>query len=181
MNEPAPIESQHRHHFASRFSARVSRFRSLLRRRWWVPLVAIGLGVAVQAIMLKFSAPVYSSIGRMIVNIKLMIPEGSVYNEELGNFLGTQASLMQSGTVVNRAHARVTAQKPDLVAQPIDLRVAVTPKTSIFVLRASGAEPKYTQAFLQACMEEYVNLKKEMREQTSATTYAGLTEEVLGL
>jgi len=181
MNEPASQELQHRHGFASRFSAQVSRYRSLLRRRWWVPILTVALAVAVQAVILKTARPAYSSVSRMIVNIKLSIPEGSVYNEELSNFLGTQASIMQSGTVINRAHARVTAQKPELVARPVGLRVAVTPKTSIFVLQASGVEPQYTQAFLQACMEEYIRLKKEMREQTSSTTLAGLTEEVLRL
>jgi capsular exopolysaccharide synthesis family protein len=117
----------------------------------------------------------------MIVSIKLNITEGSVYTEELSNFLGTQAALMQSGVVVNRAHGRVTAQKPDLTLQPVGLKVTVLPKTTIFVLQATGGEPAYTQAFLQACMEEYIALKKEMRTQTSDTTVAGLTEEVMRL
>ena len=39
----------------------------------------------------------------MIVSIKLNIAEGSVYTEELSNFLGTQAALMQSGVVIDRA------------------------------------------------------------------------------
>ncbi len=117
----------------------------------------------------------------MIVSVKLDIPEGSVYTEELSNFLGTQAALMQSGVVVNRAHARVTAQKPRLRMHPVALKVTVLPKTTIFVLQASGADPEYTQAFLQACMEEYIALKKEMRTQTSDTTVAGLTEEVMRL
>src|SRR5206468_3556632 len=55
------------------------------------------------------------------------------------------------------------------------------PKTTIFILQGTGDDPQYTQAFLQACMEEYVSLKKEMRVQTSDTTVAGLTEEVLRL
>ena len=49
------------------------------------------------------------------------------------------------------------------------------------MLQAIGADPEYTQAFLQACMEEYIALKKEMRTQTSDTTVAGLTEEVMRL
>ena len=61
------------------------------------------------------------------------------------------------------------------------LKVSVLPKTTIFVLQGTGRDPEYTQAFLQACMEEYVNLKKEMRVRTSDTTFAGLTEEVLRL
>ncbi len=115
----------------------------------------------------------------MIVSIKLNIAEGSVYTEELSNFLGTQAALMQSGVVIQRAHARVTAQKPEFRMQPVVLKVTVLPKTTIFVLQATGSDPAYTQAFLQACMEEYIALKKEMRTQTSDTTVAGLTEEVM--
>lgn len=182
MNETAPAyEPPSRHGFAARFAARLARFRSLLRRRWWLPVILVGLALAVQAVVLQLTPPTYTSVGRMIVNIRLSIPEGSVYNEELSNFLGTQTTLMQSGSVVNRAHARVTAQRPELIATPIDLRVTVIPKTSIFVLRATGPEPHYAQSFLQACMEEYVNLKKEMRDQTSATTLSGLTEEVVRL
>jgi hypothetical protein len=64
---------------------------------------------------------------------------------------------------------------------PVALRVSVSPKTTIFVLQASGRDPDYTQAFLQACMEEYIALKREMRMQTSDTTVAGLTEEVMRL
>jgi capsular exopolysaccharide synthesis family protein len=49
------------------------------------------------------------------------------------------------------------------------------------VLRGAARDPQYAQAFLQGCMEEYVKLKREMREKTSDTTVAGLTEEVLRL
>jgi capsular exopolysaccharide synthesis family protein len=117
----------------------------------------------------------------MIVSIKLAIPEGSVYSEELGNFLGTQAALMRSGVVMNRAQASLLARDPGIPIPPISLKVGVSPKTSIFVLEALGNEPKCVQSFLQACMEEYIKLKKEMRTQTSDATVAGLTEEVLRL
>jgi len=163
------------------FLARLDRYKNLLRRKWWILAIGITLGLGVEGALSKFEAPLFTSVGRMIVSIKLAIPEGSVYSEELSNFLGTQAALMQSGAVVNRAHARVTAQKPDLAMKPVALKVSVLPKTTIFVLQGSGAEPQYTQAFLQACMEEYVSLKKEMRTQTSDTTVAGLTEEALRL
>jgi succinoglycan biosynthesis transport protein ExoP len=138
-------------------------------------------GAAIAGARLWSAAPLLASVGRMIVSIKLNIAEGSVYTEELSNFLGTQAALMQSGAVINRAHGRVTAQKPDLRMQPVELKVTVLPRTTIFVLKATGGDPEYTQAFLQACMEEYIALKKEMRTQTSDTTVAGLTEEVMRL
>ena len=165
----------------ARFVARFQRYANLLRKQWWVLALGLALGLAVQGILSRFAAPSFTSVGRMIVSIKLAIAEGSVYTEELSNFLGTQAALMQSGVVINRAHARVIAQKADTALQLVTLKVSVLPKTTIFVLQATGADAAYTQAFLQGCMEEYVNLKKEMRTQTSDTTFAGLTEEVLRL
>ena len=96
------------------FHARLSRYRSLLRRKWWVLVLGALVGLAIQGAMFWSEPPTFASVGRMIVSIKLNIAEGSVYTEELSNFLGTQAALMQSGAVVNRAHARVAAQNPKL-------------------------------------------------------------------
>jgi hypothetical protein len=163
------------------FHARLSRYRSLLRRKWWVLVLGALLGLAIQGGRFWSEPATFASVGRMIVSVKLNIAEGSLYTEELSNFLGTQAALMQSGAVINRAHARVAAQNPKLRIQPVAVKVTVLPKTTIFVLQASGGDPEYTQAFLQACMEEYTALKKEMRTQTSDTTVAGLTEEVMRL
>src|SRR6185369_10991653 len=172
-----PDRSVSRGHFISK----LNRYKNLLRKKWWIPVLGIGLGLVVQLVISRFDPVSFVSYGRMIVSIKLAIPEGSVYTEELSNFLGTQAALMQSGVVVNRAHARLNALKPEAAPQLVVLKVSVLPKTTIFVLQGTGRDPEYTQAFLQACMEEYVNLKKEMRVRTSDTTFAGLTEEVLRL
>src|SRR5579864_7980382 len=143
------------------FAARLARYRDLLARKWWVLLagLAVGLGLAFGLPLL--SAPAFVSSGRMIVSIKLALPEGSVYNEELSNFLGTQASLMQSGVVLNRAQGRVLALRAGITNLAVNLRISVSPKTSIFVLEAVGADPLCAQTFLQACMEEYIKLKRE--------------------
>jgi capsular exopolysaccharide synthesis family protein len=183
MNEGAVEYTRSRSAAKAHFVARLHRYRDLLIRKWWVLVVGLAAGCAVEAAIWFLEPPSFVSYGRMIVSIKLAIPEGSVYNEELSNFLGTQTALMQSGVVVNRARARVAAQEPAFAAQPrpAGLKVTVSPKTSIFVLEATAPDARYAQMFLQACMEEYINLKKEMRTQTSDTTVAGLTEEVLRL
>ncbi len=175
--QAGPDRSSSRAHF----HARVSRYANLLREKWWVLVLGAVIGTAVQAGLVWYAPPSFVSVGRMIVSIKLNIAEGSVYTEELSNFLGTQATLMQSVAVIGRAHGRVTAQKPDVGMRPVGLKVTVLPKTTIFVLQAVGNDPDYTQAFLQACMEEYIALKRELRAQTSDTTVAGLTEEVMRL
>src|SRR6266700_6045104 len=181
MNDETRQPAHDRSASTARFRSKLNRYRNLLAKKWWIPVLGIVLGLGVQAGLSRYEHVSFISMGRMIVSIKLAIPEGSVYTEELSNFLGTQAALMQSGVVINRAHARVGAQKPELTAQPVGLRVSVLPKTTIFMLQGTGSEPRYTQAFVQACMEEYVILKQEMRTQTSDTTVAGLAEEALRL
>jgi capsular exopolysaccharide synthesis family protein len=184
MNEPQTKErtlTHDRYAWRAHIISRINRLKNLLTSKWWLPVLGVVVGVGIEGQMWRNEKPLYTSSGRMIVSIKLSIPEGSVYTEELNNFLGTQAALMQSGVVINRAWAGVASLLPNVPMQPVSLKVTVVPKTSIFLLQGTGDEPRYTQAFVQACMEEYVNLKKDMRTQTSDTTISGLTEEVLRL
>ena len=178
MNEePSPV-THDRPAWTARFFARLQRYRNLLAQRWWVLFLCAGLALGGEAVYLWLSPPEYASVGQMIVNVRLNIQQSSLYTEELGNFIGTQAALMQGGEVLDHARDRVAGQNLGLTPQPVLLNVSVLPKTTIFLLRATGQNPKYTQAFLQACMEEYINLKKELAEHTSSTTIAALTDQM---
>jgi Mrp family chromosome partitioning ATPase/uncharacterized protein involved in exopolysaccharide biosynthesis len=170
-----------RHAWRIGFLTRYYGCRRQLVRRWWLLLGALVLGLGIQAMVWRFQQPLFISAGRMIVNLKLSIPEGSLYTEELNNFLGTQAALMQSAAVIRHAQERVGERRPTTDPQPVTLKALIQPKTTIFVLQGTGPNATYTREFVQACMEQYINLKKEMREQTSDTTLAGLTEEVARL
>ena len=181
MNNQPAFVTEDRHVRTGKFFARLYRYRSLLLRRWWVLVVCLGLALGAETAYLRYAPPVFVSVGQMIVSIKLNIQQGSPYIEELGNFLGTQAALMQGSEVQQRARDRVASQNPNVLPMPVLLNVSVLPKTTIFVLRASGESPDYTKAYLQACMEEYINLKKQMVAQTSDTTTAGLTEQLMRL
>jgi polysaccharide biosynthesis transport protein len=179
--DDVPNQAHERHAWRVRFHSRLNRFKNLLRSKWWIPVIGTSLGACGGAALWFFPMPHYVSVGRMMMSMKLMLPEGSLYTEELSNFLGTQMALMQSGSVQSRAQARLGTQGLSAPLEPVLLKANVLPKTTIFVLQATGSEPQYTQAFLDACMEEYIDLKREMRTQTSETTLAGLTEELLRL
>ena len=181
MNDQSVITSEDRHVRTGKFFARVYRYRNLLVQRWWVLLICLGLSLAAETLYLKYSPAIYISVGQMIVSIKLNIQQGSLYTEELSNFLGTQAALMQGSEVTQRARDRVASQNPNLTPKPVLLTVNVLPKTTIFILRASGESPEYSRAYLQACMEEYISLKKQMAARTSDTTIEGLTVQLLKL
>lgn len=178
--QPGPAHHR-RIRAASRFFARLNRFINLLRSKWWILALTIAAGLGLQSFLLSNAPPSFQSTGRMIVSVKLSLPNGGAYLEELNNFFGTQTALMQSATVASRALLRLQSLKPSLHAVPVLIQVSISPKTSIFNLHALGADPDYVQAYLDACMEEYTNLKKEMRQQATDTTKSGILEELTSL
>ena len=159
---------------ATQFFNRLHRFVSILRARWWVMALIIAGAVGVEMLLLKKAPPLFYSVGSMIVSAKLSLPNASAYHEELNNFLGTQVGLLQGDVVSNRALARIRVRHPALQTSPVALEVKVSPKTSIFNLRAVTGNPEYSTAFVQATMEEFMALKKEMLGDASDTTKTGL-------
>lgn len=181
MNEQLPEIAPDRATRSSRFYTSLHRWKLQVRRLWWVPAGCMALAVGIASFLICRKPPSYISNGQMIVNFHLSNPEGLNYTEELGNFIGTQAALMQSDSVQNSTRSNILANHPDWVPTPVDFRVTPIAKTSIFALTATGPNPQYTTAFLQGCMDAYIELKKEMRTQTSETTLAGITEELARL
>jgi capsular exopolysaccharide synthesis family protein len=183
MNEESSLSTRARHVWAGTFFSRLQRYRNLLLRRWWVMAICVALALAAEGFHIWSSPPEFVSAGQMIVNIRLNIQQGSLYTEmqSFESFLGTQAALMQGTEVFNHARDRVASENPGVTPSPVLVSVTIIPKTTIFILRATSENPKYAQLFVQACMEEYINLKKEMEEHTSDLTIAGLTDQMLRL
>src|SRR5690348_16673653 len=94
-------------HISTSWSAalitRLHRYKSLLLRRWWIPVLTICLGLFVEAFLIYQRPPEYMSTGKMIVAGSMKIPQGAIYSEEMQNFWGTQVQLMQSNEVKHSA------------------------------------------------------------------------------
>jgi len=180
MQAPAPVQPQVMSSWSAAFFTRLHRYKSLLRRRWWVLALTLSAGLLWQAWTLATAAPVFISAGQMMVAPRVNIPESGVM-EEGAQFYGTQIRLMMSPEVGARARARVRAMQPDLAESGAGLDVQQIPKTSIFSLSARGPEPAYAQAWLNAVMDEFIRFKDEMRQDTSDKTLASITEQLLRL
>ncbi|MDB6018447.1 MAG: hypothetical protein JWR19_2936, partial [Pedosphaera sp.] len=203
---------------ASMLYGRMHRWWLLLGRYWWMTVLALILVLTPVYFLTASSAPAYESKARMWLTGKLDIYEGRLYTEELINFLGTQAELLRSPAIQNRALDKLYKQfKPNsatlngggetrlkifhevktvgrsLFASgatasgnvpppfPFQVKVLEGSKSSTLELRAVGAEPDSTRAFLDDLMEAYLSFKKESREKTSERTTASLATEVTQL
>lgn len=158
---------------------RLHRYKALLWRRWWIPLLTISLGLFVGAWMI-FQAPnAFLSTSKMMLAGKLNLAQNAVYSEDTNNFYGTQIQLMQSDEVKTGAEALVRATHPEL--QPVKMNLTVTqrPRTSIFELEAIGPSPEYTQAYLNAVMQKYLDVKKGMRADEGSHVTTAITEQLV--
>ncbi len=161
------------------FITRLHRYKTLLLRRWWIPVLTICLGLFVEAWIAYQTPPSYLSTSKMMMPGQLHIPQGAVYSEESQNFFGTQIQLMQSDEVRRGAEAQVRATHPELQSSLVDLLIVQRPHTSIFELQAIGRSAEYTQAYLNAVMQKYLDFKKGMRQGQGQTVITGITEQLI--
>jgi succinoglycan biosynthesis transport protein ExoP len=165
--------------WTTKFVTRLHRYRALLLRRWWILLLTICMGLFVQAWLVYQRAPSFLSQGKMMLAGKLNISQNAVYSEDSSNFYGTQIQLMQSDEVKRSAEAQVRSTHPEMQAAPIEINVAQKSRTSIFDLQAIGANPEYTQAYLNALMQKYLDFKKGMREGQGHNVTTAITEQLI--
>src|SRR3954447_17963181 len=165
--------------WANSFITRLHRYKTLLLRRWWIPVLTICLGLFVEAFLSYQTPPQFYSASKMMLSGKLNIAQGVAYSEDTVNFYGTQIQLMQSAEVKREAEALVRSAHPELAPLRVDLTVVQKPRTSIFELSAIGAAPEYTQAYLNAVMQKYLDFKKGRREEQGHTMISGLTEQLI--
>jgi succinoglycan biosynthesis transport protein ExoP len=161
------------------FVTRLHRYKSLLLRRWWIPVLTICLGLFVEAFLIYQTPPSYQSTSKMMLAGKMNIAQGAIYSEDSVNFYGTQIQLMQSAEVRHSAESLVRSAHPELQPVPVEIFVIQKPRTSIFDLNAVGSAPEYTQAFLNAVMQKYLDFKRGMREDRGHEVTTGITEQLI--
>jgi succinoglycan biosynthesis transport protein ExoP len=158
---------------------RLHRYKSLLQRRWWIPVLTVCLGLFVAAWHIYQTPPSFESRSKMILAGKLNISQSAVYSEDSVNFYGTQIQLMQNTDVRRSAEQLVRSTHPEIQPVPVEITVLQKPRTSIFELIALGSTPDYTQAYLNAVMQKYLDFKKGMRENQGSTVTTAITEQLI--
>src|SRR5437868_6851022 len=165
--------------WSAAFITRLHRYKSLFLRRWWIPVLTICLGLFVEAFLIYQTPPSYQSTSKMMMAGKLNIAQGAVYSEDSVKFFGTQIQLIQSAEVRRSAESLVRSAHPELQPVPVEIFVVQKPRTSIFDLSAIGSSPDYTQAYLNAVMQKYLDFKRGMREDRGHEITTGITGQLI--
>jgi len=155
--------------------------RIVFQRMWWIFLITIAGGIAFQAYKELNRETIFESRAKMIVDGQIVLADNASaqYSEVYANFYGTQVQLMTSTMVKQQAANRVQSFHPEYKPCHVTLSVSQSQNANIFNLTAWGTEPKYTQAYLDAVMNEYLNFKRNRRESKAKDTFYSLRENLL--
>jgi capsular exopolysaccharide synthesis family protein len=143
-----------------------------------VLLLTTSGGTCIAAWVVAQMPPSFESTGSMIVGDQVQLNEATPYSEEREKFYGTQIKLMQSAEVQQRALARVETLHPDLPPEEVTFEVTQDPKAAFFDLQVTAQSPTFARAYLEACMEEYIDTRKNERLQTSDDATVGISDEM---
>lgn len=161
------------------------RILTFLRSLWWIPTLTLLIAAGGAAAYVRTIPATYISRSLMWETVKLRLPEGSLFTEDVQNFLGTQTELLKSRTLRDLAIARLRANPtnhiplgPDREPLFVDVRVAGGAKSSVFRLEATTSDPNYARSYLDALMAVYLEYKRNIRKVVSGDTLASITEQV---
>ena len=164
---------------------RLKRFLTFLRKLWWVVLITLVLSLGAAAAWIGWRPPTFVSVGRMWETVKLNLPDGALFSEDLQNFLGTQAELLKSARLQQMTLEALSAMGTNTVPKDaegkplkVDIKVVQAPKSTVFNVVASSANQEYTRAYLDSLMEQYLKYKKDVRQQVSGGTMASISDQV---
>lgn len=162
------------------------RFLAALGKYWWIPLITVLLGIGMGVFFARRTVPVFVSSARMWETVKVQLPGESLYSEDMQNLMGTHIQLLQSEKMRELALARLQGLTNSTFLpagrggnpEDVTIRVSVIPNSSIFAIDASGPDPEYTQNYLNALMESFINYIRDVRNTISGMTLASITDEI---
>ena len=141
------------------------RYRSLIRRHWWVLALTIGLGLAYQSYVTFTKPRLFESMSRLNIREELVQDFKAGWADTTGNFFGTSIEQLKSPVVLGRAGERVKLIAPQ-TAGSVDISGSIMPRSNIFTVSGKGTNQEFTQLYVEAVVQEFLNLRAEGRNTT---------------
>jgi Mrp family chromosome partitioning ATPase/uncharacterized protein involved in exopolysaccharide biosynthesis len=163
----------------------VERYLSFLKKKWWILLLTVLVFGGPAAAYIAWWPVSYASKAHVWMAGKIRLREGALYDDQSQNFGATQVELLQTDMIQRRALARLSdtlhlaiPTNSDGEITLVKLKASQVQKSSIMELTATGPTAAFTQAFLDATMEEFLAYKKEVRETQAGDTYTSVTAQI---
>jgi polysaccharide biosynthesis transport protein len=167
----------------NRIYARLHRYRVVVSKHWWILALSLTVVLGPVGYLVAHTAALYESKAKMWLTGKLNLMEGRVYNEEVTGFLSTQAEILRSVAIREKAVVMIQKKHPNWTNdfEAVKLNVRESPKTTVLDLSAVGPDPEQLRVFLDTIMDEYLVFRKDARTMTSYSALNSVNEEIAEL
>jgi capsular exopolysaccharide synthesis family protein len=168
--------------FLASFGVKFYRYRALFKRHWWIIALTVGLGLAYKGYVLLTEPQLYSSESRMIIREEMIKDSdaGGYRDQTGGNFIGTTIEQLKSPTVVERAYKRVALEAPHLTGE-VEINPSAAPRSGIILVNGIGANPEFTQKYVEAVVTELMAMRSEQRTGIKTEVTGQLGDQVASL
>ena len=136
-------------------------------------------GITLSALSITAQPQQFRSLAKLVAGGPQMESGGMQWKEQLQDFYGTIIETVESPEMVQKARERVHALNPDLKDSDVSIVVRQTKGSAIFNILATGSEPKYTQIFLNALLDEFIAFRQIIREQAQGKVLSVFLQEVV--
>ena len=160
---------------------KVHRYRCLLLKYWWVVLLTLSVTLCVTAYFQMNKPTTFSSSAKLSVNVEnrqiVAGDQNAGLPTDVDSMIQTQLQILQTSADVRRnASDSLQASYPDMPASPVSLEYSA--KNTIVTVTATGPNPLYTQRYLQATIDGYLNYRKKVREDADNAGFGKLHEQI---
>jgi uncharacterized protein involved in exopolysaccharide biosynthesis len=143
--------------------------------------VAVGtlLGTSLTALRITAKPQVFRSLAKVVTGGRLQDGAEARWLEQHQDFCGTIVETLESAEMNRKARERVHSLHPDLKVSDVEITARQSKGSLIFYILATGSEPKYTQIFLNALLDEYMAHQQIIREQGQGKVLSTFLQEVV--
>lgn len=121
------------------------------------------LSIGWLALHLTGKPQVFRSLAKVVVASRMNVPTGEP--DQKFDFYDTIIETLESTELNREAAERVHALHPELKVSGVEIRVVQTKGSAIFNVLATGSEPRYTQIFLNALLDEFMTIRQQIAEK----------------
>jgi polysaccharide biosynthesis transport protein len=174
-------EHQPRFIAVSRLLALCHRSLLLLRRNWWLVLLPPVAGAGLAYAWHLHSPPRFESIAKLWITSELNVTDARFGSEDLINFIGTQAELLRSDTVRQKAlELMVQREGRAPLIDPKDLKFVVrdSVRNSVMELELVSPDASVSQTYLQALIDAFFAFKQQSLHASSSRTLISVGSQV---
>lgn len=164
---------------AAGLGLKVYRYRSLLRRHWWVLALTITLGLLYEG-YLTFSKPqLFESYAQILLRDEMISDanRGVNFDDRAGRMYDTTIELLKNEMTLARARSRLALEAPTLSGRA-DISATVAARTNIFTVTGTGTNGEYTQKYVDAVVKEFMEARSAGRNSQVSQAREGIEGRV---